>query len=140
MNRPLLQAALDHTVLSEALESARILAPELDVLEAGTILCYAEGVRAVESLAAAYPKHIVLADLKAADAGGTAAAQVFEGGIFRWNSTVIGVSITRRCGGASGSLRWCITSGGTTRRRGAAGAMRIWIRFAAWRRWDSRFR
>ena len=80
MNKPLLQAALDHTALSEALESARILAPELDVLEAGTILCYAEGVRAVESLASAYPKHIVLADLKAADAGGVAAAQVFERG------------------------------------------------------------
>ena len=80
MNRPLLQAALDHTALAEALESARILAPELDVLEAGTILCYAEGVRAVESLAAAYPKHIVLADLKAADAGAVAAAQVFERG------------------------------------------------------------
>ena len=80
MNKPLLQVALDHTELGPALESARLLAPELDVIEAGTILCYAEGVKAVEALAGSYPNHIVVADLKAADAGNVVAAQVFERG------------------------------------------------------------
>lgn len=80
MKKPLLQVALDHTDLESALQSAQILAPELDVLEAGTILCYAEGVRAVEEIRKRYPKHIVLADLKAADAGSVVAKQVFDRG------------------------------------------------------------
>ncbi len=80
MNKPLLQVALDHTDLTSALESAELLAPELEVLEAGTILCYAEGVKAVEAIRSRYPNHIVLADLKAADAGSVVAGQVFTRG------------------------------------------------------------
>jgi 3-dehydro-L-gulonate-6-phosphate decarboxylase len=79
-NRPLLQVALDHLEIPAALESTRLLAPEVDVLEVGTLLCYAEGARAVRTVRALYPDHIVLADLKAADAGAVAAELVFSAG------------------------------------------------------------
>ncbi|PIE05106.1 MAG: 3-keto-L-gulonate-6-phosphate decarboxylase, partial [Spirochaetales bacterium] len=78
MIKPLLQVALDHTDLQSALVSAELLAPEVDVLEAGTILCYSEGLRAVEALRKKYRKHIILADLKVADAGAVVAQQVFN--------------------------------------------------------------
>ncbi len=80
MNRPLLQVALDHLDTPGALESARLLGPEVDVLEVGTLLCYAEGVRAVQAVRACWPDHILLADLKAADAGGVAAELVYSAG------------------------------------------------------------
>ncbi len=81
MSRPLLQVALDHLSLAEALKTTRVLASEVDVLEGGTILCYAEGApRVVSTLRALYPEHIILADLKAADAGTVVARQVFEQG------------------------------------------------------------
>ncbi|TVR74856.1 MAG: 3-keto-L-gulonate-6-phosphate decarboxylase UlaD [Spirochaetaceae bacterium] len=80
MKRPLLQVALDHLDTPGALESARLLGPEVDVLEVGTLLCYAEGARAVRTVRACWPDHILLADLKAADAGGVAAELVFSAG------------------------------------------------------------
>jgi len=80
MTTPILQVALDHTDLASAMKSARILADHVDVLEVGTILCYAEGAKAVEIMRAAYPNHIILADLKAADAGSVVADIVFSRG------------------------------------------------------------
>lgn len=80
MSLPLLQVALDHTDLPSALSAANVLAQEVDVIEAGTILCYAEGARAVEAIRALHPEHIVLADLKAADAGSVVANMVFSKG------------------------------------------------------------
>ena len=78
--RPLLQVALDQTDLEAALRVAGVLAPEVDVLEAGTILCYAEGRRAFSTLRALYPEKIIVADFKAADAGGTVAEIAYSGG------------------------------------------------------------
>lgn len=78
--KPLLQIALDDLSLPEALETTRRLSGEVDVIEAGTILCYAEGIRAVKTLRALYPEHILLADLKAADAGLVLAEMVFGAG------------------------------------------------------------
>ncbi|QQO07739.1 3-keto-L-gulonate-6-phosphate decarboxylase UlaD [Breznakiella homolactica] len=80
MKKPLLQIALDQTDLSSALDAAEKIAPHVDVLEAGTILCFAEGVRAVSELRSRYPGHIILADLKAADAGAVLAELVFSRG------------------------------------------------------------
>ena len=80
MEKPLLQLALDHTDLESALESLRIMAAEIDVLEAGTILCFAEGLRVISAIRKEFPDHIILADLKAADAGTVLASQVFERG------------------------------------------------------------
>ncbi len=80
MSKPLLQVALDNLSIPSALEATRSLASEVDVLEMGTILCYAEGARAVGILRALYPDKIIVADLKAADAGGTVAEIVFSQG------------------------------------------------------------
>lgn len=80
MNTPMLQVALDTLDIPTALKATQALAPEVDVLEVGTILCYAEGARAVATLRALYPEHIILADLKAADAGTTVAEIVFSRG------------------------------------------------------------
>jgi len=80
MTRPLLQVALDHLDLEKAMESARLIAPHVDVLEAGTILCFAEGVRAVKTLREAFPQHIIVSDLKGADAGAVLAEMVFSRG------------------------------------------------------------
>ncbi len=67
---PLLQVALDNLDLSEALASTRVLAPELDVVEAGTLLCLAEGKKAIGVLRTLYPDNLICADLKVVDAGG----------------------------------------------------------------------
>jgi len=80
MSKPLLQIALDHLDIPSALKATRLLADEVDVLEVGTILCYAEGARAVGILRALYPRQTILADLKAADAGSTVAEIVFSQG------------------------------------------------------------
>lgn len=70
MTRPLLQVALDNLDLSDALVSTRLLAPELDVIEAGTLLCLAEGRDAIRVLRTLYPENVICADLKIVDAGG----------------------------------------------------------------------
>lgn len=80
MTKPLLQVALDHLDIRSALEATRSLADEVDVLEMGTILCYAEGSKTVGMLRALYPEKMIVADLKAADAGGTVAEIVFSQG------------------------------------------------------------
>lgn len=80
MSKPLLQVALDHLDIPSALAATRSLVDEVDVLEMGTILCYAEGAKTVGMLRALYPKKMIVADLKAADAGGTVAEIVFSQG------------------------------------------------------------
>jgi len=80
MTTPILQVALDHIDLASAMRSARILADHVDVLEVGTILCFAEGARAIEVMRAVYPEHIILADFKTADAGAVLADMVFSRG------------------------------------------------------------
>lgn len=80
MGLPKLQIALDNGVLSEALESIRLVGDEVDVIEAGTILCLAEGMEAVRCLRALYPEKTILADTKCADAGGTVAKNCADAG------------------------------------------------------------
>jgi 3-dehydro-L-gulonate-6-phosphate decarboxylase len=80
MSLPLLQLALDNKTLPDALVSTRLLAADVDVLEAGTILCCAEGMQAVRCLKSLYPDRIVLADIKAADAGTILASMVYDNG------------------------------------------------------------
>jgi 3-dehydro-L-gulonate-6-phosphate decarboxylase len=75
-----LQLALDNRSLPDALEATRALAAEVDVLEAGTILVCAEGMQAVRCLKALYPNKIVLADIKAADAGSILADMCYANG------------------------------------------------------------
>ncbi|AOY01107.1 3-keto-L-gulonate-6-phosphate decarboxylase UlaD [Jeongeupia sp. USM3] len=75
---PMLQIALDNQSMADAFKSTRLVAEHIDVIEVGTILCVAEGVRAVEELKALYPDKIVLADAKIADAGLILSKMCFE--------------------------------------------------------------
>ena len=52
MSLPMLQVALDNQTLSDAYETTRLIAEEVDIIEVGTILCVGEGVRAVRDLKA----------------------------------------------------------------------------------------
>lgn len=81
MPMPYLQVALDTLTLEAALDTTRVLAPHVDVIEAGTILCFGAGApHAVKSLRALYPDKIIVADLKTADAGSVLAEMVFSAG------------------------------------------------------------
>lgn len=80
MTKPLLQLALDHTSLPEALEAVKVLHPYIDIIESGTILCVSEGMKAVRELRALYPDHILVCDLKVADAGEMLATEAFNAG------------------------------------------------------------
>lgn len=80
MSRPLLQLALDHTSLDAALQTTETLKPHVDIIEAGTILCISQGIRVVRHLRERCPDHIIVADLKVADAGETLAKQAFDAG------------------------------------------------------------
>ncbi|MDQ5891197.1 MAG: 3-dehydro-L-gulonate-6-phosphate decarboxylase [Pseudomonadota bacterium] len=78
--QPRLQLALDHTRLDAALTTVEQLHPYVDIIEAGTILCISAGIQAVSHLRERCPQHILVADLKVADAGGTLAEQAFSHG------------------------------------------------------------
>lgn len=75
---PMLQVALDNQSMDDAYRTTRLIANEVDIIEVGTILCVAEGVRAVRDLKALYPDRIVLADAKIADAGKILSRMCFE--------------------------------------------------------------
>ena len=80
MSKPMLQVALDTLDIPATLKAAKALARDVDVLEVGTILCYAEGAKVVSMLRAMYPDQTIVTDLKAADAGATVAEIVFSQG------------------------------------------------------------
>jgi 3-hexulose-6-phosphate synthase/6-phospho-3-hexuloisomerase len=66
---PKLQVALDLEILDDALAIASMVAPYVDILEAGTPLIKSEGIQAVRKLKEAHPDKLICADLKIADAG-----------------------------------------------------------------------
>lgn len=70
MTKPLLQVALDTDDTAAALNVVRQAGDVVDIVEAGTILIYQEGIDAVRDLRAVAPDKILLADMKCADAGG----------------------------------------------------------------------
>ena len=92
MSVPLLQIALDNITLSGALKSAKAVGDEVDIIEAGTILCLAEGMEAVRCLRALYPEKIILADTKCADAGGTVAKMCTNAGA-DWMTVICSATI-----------------------------------------------
>jgi 3-keto-L-gulonate-6-phosphate decarboxylase len=87
MTRRLLQLALDLATLDQALEAAAAVADGIDVIEAGTVLCAAEGLHAVRALRAAHPSKIIVADIRIARAGRNLAAMAFDAGA-TWVSAV----------------------------------------------------
>lgn len=80
MNNPLLQVALDVHTADEAVTITEKIISSIDVVEVGTILCIAEGLSAVAKLRTAFPQHVILADIKMADAGATLAKMCAEHG------------------------------------------------------------
>lgn len=92
MNMPLLQVALDNNNLPDALKSALALGDDVDVIEAGTILCFQEGMGAVRCLRALFPDKTILADTKCADAGGTVAKNCYEAGA-NWMTVICSATI-----------------------------------------------
>lgn len=80
MAKPMLQVALDTDTTAQALNVVRQVGDVVDVVEAGTLLIYQEGMDAVRDLRAVAPDKIILADAKVADAGGHVAQVAKEHG------------------------------------------------------------
>ncbi len=66
---PQLQIALDVESIDDALSISKLVAPFVNIIEAGTPLIKSEGVKAIQELKEAHPDKLVCADLKTADAG-----------------------------------------------------------------------
>jgi 3-hexulose-6-phosphate synthase len=75
-----LQVAMDVLTTDAALELAGKVAPHVDIIELGTPLIKAEGLRAVTAIKSAHPDKIVFADLKTMDAGELEADEAFKAG------------------------------------------------------------
>lgn len=75
-----LQVAIDLLTTADAIALAEKVAPYIDIIELGTPLIKAEGLRAVTALKEAFPDKKVLADLKTADAGELEADMAFKAG------------------------------------------------------------
>ena len=80
MSRPLLQIALDSLSLEKAVADAKQAESVVDIIECGTILACAEGMKAVSTLRALHPNHIIVCDLKTTDGGAILAKMAFEAG------------------------------------------------------------
>lgn len=78
--RPRLQIALDLHDLPSALAPLQKAAPAIDVIECGTILVLAEGMRAVREIRALFPDKEILADVRIAEAGKIISTMAFEAG------------------------------------------------------------
>ena len=68
MTKPLLQVALDTTDIQTAMASVENIADYVDVIEIGTILAFAHGVKSVTLLREKYPQHVIVCDMKITDA------------------------------------------------------------------------
>lgn len=80
MTKPLLQIALDSTDLATAVTVANNVESFVDVIEIGTILAFAEGMSAVNTLRKRHPEHIIVCDMKTTDGGAILAKMAFEAG------------------------------------------------------------
>ncbi|HDR1022996.1 TPA: 3-keto-L-gulonate-6-phosphate decarboxylase UlaD [Pasteurella multocida] len=80
MSKPLLQIALDSLSLEKAVADAKQAESAVEIIEVGTILVCAEGMKAVSTLRALHPNHIIVCDLKTTDGGAILAKMAFEAG------------------------------------------------------------
>ncbi|MCJ7694658.1 MAG: orotidine 5'-phosphate decarboxylase [Anaerolineaceae bacterium] len=90
--KPMLQIALDTSDLNEALRATRLVRDVVDIIEAGTILCLAEGLGAVKTIKTLYPDKLVLADVRVAEAGALISKMVFDAGA-DWISVLSSASL-----------------------------------------------
>lgn len=93
MQRPRLQIALDTYSMEDALAPLAKAADHVDIIECGTVLIIAEGLRAVREIRALYPDKTILADVRIAEAGAKISRMCFEAGA-SWVSCVAGASLT----------------------------------------------
>lgn len=93
LEKPQLQIALDTFDMPSALRPLNAAVSKIDVIECGTILIIAEGLRAVREIRALYPDKIILADVRIAEAGALISRACFEAGA-NWVSVVAGASMT----------------------------------------------
>ncbi len=91
--RPRLQIALDKKDLPSALAPLQKAAPRIDIIECGTVLILAEGLRAVREIRALFPDKEILADIRIAEAGKLLSQMAFEAGA-SLVSVVAGASMT----------------------------------------------
>lgn len=75
-----IQVALDFAEMEPALEVARVVAPWVDILEAGTPLIKSEGLEVVRQLRRGFPDKLVYADMKSTDVGAFEADLAFRAG------------------------------------------------------------
>src|SRR5690606_576490 len=75
-----LQVAIDLLTTEAALELAAKVAPYVDIIELGTPLIKAEGLKVVTAMKSAHPDKLVLADMKSADTGALEAGIAFDAG------------------------------------------------------------
>ncbi len=80
MTKPMIQIALDQTNLTDAVVVASNVASYVDVIEVGTILAFAEGMKAVSTLRQNHPDHILVCDMKTTDGGAILSRMAFEAG------------------------------------------------------------
>lgn len=90
--RPRLQLAVDSLDLVSALGPLNRAVGHVDVIECGTVLILAEGLRAVREIRALYPEKTILADVRIAEAGSLLSRQCFDAGA-DWVSCVAGASL-----------------------------------------------
>ena len=100
--RPRLQVAVDNPDLVSALSALNRAEPAVDVIECGTILIIAEGLRAVREIRALYPGKTILADVRIAEAGSRISAARC-----RWSSAR---ATTPNAPGPGGSWAWGTSS------------------------------
>lgn len=93
MDAPKLQIALDTYDLPSALTPLQKAAAHIDVIECGTILCLAEGMRAVKIIRSLFPEKTLLADVRIAEAGSLISKMAFDAGA-NWVSVVSGATMT----------------------------------------------
>ncbi len=93
LTRPRLQIALDKTDLPSALSPLQKASPSIDIIECGTVLILAEGLRAVREIRALFPEKEILADIRIAEAGKLLSQMAFEAGA-SLVSVVAGASMT----------------------------------------------
>lgn len=80
MVKPLIQLALDTQNIAKASEYSKLFADKVGILEVGTILAFAEGVKPVTMLDKTYPDHLVVCDMKITDGGEILARMAFSAG------------------------------------------------------------
>ncbi|WP_413533188.1 3-hexulose-6-phosphate synthase [Empedobacter brevis] len=75
-----LQVAIDLLTTEAALELAAKVAPYVDIIELGTPLIKAEGLKVITAMKSAHPDKLVFADMKTADTGALEAEMAFNAG------------------------------------------------------------